>query len=103
MITPIQLSMVQRANDVSTMKQNENSKPLVEQMNTQVMDNKKNIIKHEQVNKKDNADKENTKYDAKEKGNGTYFANQQNKNKKKDEQNDGQVNRMSSSSFDVRA
>ena len=101
MITPIEFGVVQRTNDISMMKQNEDIRPQIDQMNAQVMDNQKAVIKHEHVINKDNADRENTNYDAKEKGSNSYYGSQQRKKKK--EENDGKVKKIGSCSFDVRA
>lgn len=104
-ITPIGLhAMIQRTNDVGIVKQNEDNKPVVEQQGIQTQQVKQeHDLTHKvaETEKKDNA---NYRYDAKEKGKGSYKRQEQ---KKKNEQNDeenigkvrlkGQTNR-----FDVK-
>lgn len=100
MIGPLEFNgVVQRAQDISILKQNEDIKPQYEHMNVQNQQQQKSIIKHENVNKKDNADAKENKFDAKEEGNGTYYRRQYNKKKKEDE--DGTVVRKQSGSFDI--
>ena len=100
MIGPLEFNgVVQRAQDISIIKQNEDIKPQYEHMNVQNQQQQKSIIKHENVNKKDNADAKENKFDAKEEGNGTYYRRQYNKKKKEDE--DGTVVRKQSGSFDI--
>lgn len=72
-IRPVDLNgMVQRTNDISTMKQNEDAKPMVDQGNIQQTVHKHTEhITHEVANK-DNADREQNHFDAKEKGRNEY-------------------------------
>lgn len=101
MIRPVEFSgMIQRTQDASTIKQNENARPQFEQAFTEQRTQKENFIKHESVIKKDNADKNQKKFDAKEKGSNEYFAN----NKKRENNNsksDGMVIKKEQGSFDV--
>ena len=101
MVNPIVFSgMVQRTQDISTIKQNENAKPQFEQVFLQQKNQKDVVLKHESVIKKDNADKEQKKFDAKEKGNGEYFAN--NKKGKQNQKDVGKViKKDNKGSFDV--
>lgn len=100
MVGPIEFNgVVQRAQDMSIIKQNEDVKPQFEHMNVQQNQQQKAVIKHENVNKKDDADAKNNKFDAKEEGNGKYYSRQY--NKKKSENEDGTVIRKHSGSFDV--
>lgn len=53
MIGPLEFNgVVQRAQDISIIKQNEDIKPQYEHMNVQNQQQQKSIIKHENVNKK---------------------------------------------------
>lgn len=100
MISPIEYNgVVQRAQDISAIKQNEDIRPQIDHMNVQNQHQQKEIMKHENVNKKDNADGKENKYDAKEKGNGMYYSEQNKKNNRKKE--DGKVVKKQSGSFDV--
>ncbi len=100
MINPIEFSgMIQRTQDVSIIKQNEDVKPQFEHMSVKQRSEQEAIDKHEHVTKQDNADKKKNKYDAKEKGNNEYYGNGR-KNKKKEEE-EGTVIKRGSSSFDV--
>ena len=105
MLSPIEFNgMIQRTQDISVMKQNEDIKPQFEQMAVQVRQQQKAEEKHTNVNAKDNADRENTKYDAKEKGNGLYYKSQEwKKSKENNEKSDGTVRKISTSSFDIKA
>lgn len=102
MLNPIEFTgMVQRTQDVSTIKQNENIKPQMEHINVQSQETQKAIMKHEQVIKKENADREQNNFDAKEKGNGMYY-DSRNKKKKKNKE-EGSVKKLNSGTFDVKA
>lgn len=100
MINPIEFSgMIQRTQDVSVVKRNEDVKPQFEHVSVQERTQQEAVLRHEQVVKKENADKQEKKFDAKEKGNGEYYGNQRKKKDRKDE--DGRVVIKSQSSFDV--
>ena len=103
MISPIVLQgMIQRTQDISQIKQSEDTRPQTEHVAINTSQQEKVIKKHEQVTKQDNADKNQNNYDAKEKGNGTYFA-QNGKNKNNKKEHDGKVIEKKSGSFDVKA
>ena len=72
-VRPIDMLMVPQMNEVSHIKQSENSKPLVEQTNIFNQNQKEIEVKSEQVNTKDNVDYKDQKYDAKEKSNNEYY------------------------------
>ena len=80
-VSPVSFNgMIQRANDVGSIKQNDDIRPGVEQHSIQIQQVKKeDELTHKVVhlNQKDNEPK---RYDAKEKGNGQY---QKQKQKKK--------------------
>lgn len=81
-IRPIEMNgVISRVQDIGTIKQNEDNKPLVDQSRFQTHFNKEVDQHQKTVREADNSDNYQKKYDAKEKGNGTYFANQ---NKKRD-------------------
>ena len=84
------------------MKQNEDTRPQTEHMSISTRQQEKEIKKHEQVTKQENADKHQNKYDAKEKGNGSYFGSNGKRNKKEKEE-DGKAVVRQSASFDVKA
>lgn len=94
-------SVIQRTQDISTMKQNEEQKPFVEQQNISSNIQKEAVSRHEQVSHKDNDQMGDEKYDAKEKGKGEYYKNSNGK-KKNDKQEDGRVELKSHTSFDIR-
>ncbi len=103
MISPVVLQgTIQRTQDVSQLKQNEDTRPQAEHISISNSQQEKEIRKHEQVTKQENADKQQNKYDAKEKGNGTYFG-QNRKRNKKEQEDDGKVVVKQSASFDVKA
>lgn len=103
MISPIVLQgAIQRTQDVSQIKQNEDTRPQAEHISITTRQQEKEIKKHEQVTKQENADKHQNKYDAKEKGNGSYFGNSEKRNKKEKEE-DGKAIVRQSASFDVKA
>ena len=85
-ITPLGLhAMLQRTNDVSIIKQNEDNKPAMEQHNIQSQQVKHEHALTHKVAKPDEKDNDNYRYDAKEKGNGTYQGQEQKKKKEHDE------------------
>ena len=72
-ITPIMFNAtVQRTQDFTTMKQNEDNKGVVDQGNFQMKMEKEFKLQLSNVRNADNADKKGDNSDAKEKGNGTY-------------------------------
>lgn len=101
LIRPVEFSgMIQRTQDVSTIKQNEDVKPQFEHAIVQQRTQKEAISKHESVIKKDNADKNQKKFDAKEKGSNEYFSNN-NKRERNNSNNDGAVIKKEQGTFDV--
>lgn len=93
---------VTRAQDFSTIKQNEDNKVMVDQGNFQSHFNKEVKQNLSRVHQSDDTDNPNKKYDAKEKGNGQYSGDG-GKNRKKQE-NDGAVQKQTKlqHSFDMR-
>ena len=99
-IAPIDISMMQRMNDVAQIKQNELTRPDVQQ-NVITHEVQKEVnIRSEHVVKKDDANKSDTEHDAREKGKNEYFFTG-NKNKKKSEEN-GKVTIKGNNSFDIK-
>ncbi len=92
--------IVQRTPDYSQLKQQEDVRSQTLEASTVYRQEKETKLHHEQVVKKENADKKENKFDAKEKGNGTYYG-QSNKKKNK-EQKDGSVTKKSTGGFDMK-
>jgi len=86
-IRPVDLNgMIQRTNDVSTIKQQEDSKPIIDQQNIQSGIQKSQERKMKEIVHANDSEEPEYRYDAKEKGNGEY----QGKNKKRKKQQDGE-------------
>ncbi len=101
-IGPIEMTgMVTRSQDISLFKQNEDNKPMIDQSNIQVNVQKKVQDQNQQVNQADNAEYHEYRYDAKEKGNGSYQDNRKD-NKKDKKKTDGVVVEKRTSGFDIR-
>lgn len=88
-VKPIDLAMVQRMNDVSQVKQNENMRPGVEQQNISSRVQKEVYTKSEQVTKKENPDQDTRGFNAKEKSDNEYYGEEQGDRKKRSK--DGRV------------
>lgn len=98
-IRPIEINgAISRVQDFGTIKQNEDNKHLVDQNNFQT--NSKKEIEHHQkkVRNADDSDNYQKKFDAKEKGNGSYFSNS---NKKKDKKQKDDKAKPQSHGFDI--
>lgn len=94
---------MQRSGDGATVKHNEDNKSIVNQMNAQQMGKKEQMHKAENVVKKEDAEFNQEKYDAKEKSKNEYFlSGQKKKSKKKNEENDGVVIVKHCGGFDVK-
>lgn len=94
---------VQNSQNMTSIKQNENAKPAVEQANIAVTTQKEVQQKSENVIRKNDVDQGNEKYDAKEKGKNEYYSV---KVKKKKSESNGQADEKvilkSSGSFDIK-
>lgn len=89
-IRPVDFATIQRTTDVSQIKQQQDTKPMVEQQNIQVQLGKNEQNKAEQVRHADDAQKNEEKFDAREEGKNKYM--KQGDKKKKDKQpTDGKV------------
>lgn len=105
-IRPVVLNgMVQRTQDIGNIKQQEDNKPVVQQHNIEIQQQKQEDRLTHQVQQPDQKENDGYRYDAREKGNNSYEGNQ-NKKKKKQKQepeSDGKVLlKGHSSSFDVK-
>ncbi|MDD6571028.1 MAG: hypothetical protein PUF12_01445 [Thermoflexaceae bacterium] len=99
-VSPVDISMMQRMNDVAQIKHNEITKPDVMQ-NAITHDMEKQIYANaEQIRKKDDANPSDTRHDAREKGKNSYFGNG-GKDKKRQEA-EGKVTIKGAGSFDMK-
>lgn len=92
---------LQRSDESALIRKNEENRALVDQSNAHKVNEKEVQEKYENVVKKDNADYNSEKYDAKEKGKGEYLILKK-KKQKKDEEEDGVVRIKHSGGFDVK-
>ena len=83
-IRPVDITVVQRMQDVSQIKQHENERPIIQQHNIGNKVQKEVHRRNEQVIKKDDVEKQNQKFDAKEKSQNEYLGNK----KKKDSEDE---------------
>lgn len=91
---------VTRAQDFTTIKQNEDNKGMVDQTNYQRKFDQNVEVKLRQVRQGDKAENEGKRFDAKEKGNGTYYGDGGQKRKK--EKEDGRVVLKGHGNFDMK-
>lgn len=98
-ISPVDISMMQRMNDIASMRQNELTRPETQQAVIAKDIEKQAVLNSEMVISKDDANKSNTEHDAREKGKNFYFGDG-GKNKKKKEE--GKVTVKSTKSFDLK-
>lgn len=102
-VRPVDFGMLQRMNEVSQIKQNEVSKPMIDQSNIQNQFVKQINSKTEQVGKKDDLDNAEKKFDAKEKGSNNYFGSDSKKNNSDEtEQEEGRVYIKGQKGFDIK-
>lgn len=102
-IRPVDFNgMVQRTQDVSTLKQNEDNKPVFQQHVLGAKLQKDTQHQLQQVNHGDDAENYQKKYDAREKGSNEYEQNRK-KGKKKAEKEEGKViKKASAGGFDIK-
>ena len=101
-IRPVEMSgVVQRSQDVSQMKHQENNKAFVDSQNFGQQFNKE--VKHQMnsVTDTQKSEKKKDTYDAKNKGNGREYSEQQ-KEKREKKKNNDKVTLRTQSSFDIR-
>lgn len=85
-VRPVHLNgMIQNTQDVSAIRHQENQRPAVEQQHIQIREEQKEQSKAQEVHKKENADNDQKKYDAKEKGSNEYISQRGKKKKEKKE------------------
>lgn len=91
-IRPVEFhGVVQRSQDVSTLKQNEDNKPMVQQQNVQTQFAKDTMQHMHQVNQANDSDNPEQKFDAREKGSNEYENHRNGNKKKKKDENSGKV------------
>lgn len=96
-----EISGVVRAQDYTTIKQHEDTRGAVQQNSLVQNMQKETENRTRQVNESDNAEWQQKKFDAKEKGNGNYTGDGGNARQKKQEP-DGKVVIKGRSSFDIK-
>ncbi len=102
-IGPVELNgAMTRLQDFTSQKHNEDIKGVVDQSNFQTQFNKEIGNKLNQVHKSDDADQSETKYDAKEKGHGSYEGDGGKRRQKEEQPKDGKVIPKTYGSFDVK-
>lgn len=87
-IRPVEFNgMLQRTQDISTLKQNEDNKPMLQQQNVQTQFAKETVRHMQQVHHANDSDNPEKKFDAKEKGSNEYenLYRKKKQNKKNDE------------------
>lgn len=99
-VSPIDISMIQKMNDVSQMKYNDMTRPDVQQNSIAQNIQKQVNVQAEQVVHQEDSAKSNTEHDAREKGKNTYFASSKKSKKKKEEA--GTVKIKNKGSFDIK-
>ena len=91
-IRPVDISgMIQRTQDVSNIKQNEDNKPIVQQYNIGV-----------QVSSTEKKENEGFRYDAKEKGSNSYEGKREKKGQKKEKKDGKVLPKTTSGGFDIK-
>lgn len=101
-VGPVTLNgVIPRTQDIGTIKQHEDNKPMVEQQNIQVQMKTQEERQLKQVNHASDADQHQKKYDAKEKGNNEYRGQQKKKGKGK-QAKDKVVQRQDGGHFDMK-
>lgn len=102
-VGPVTLNgVIPRSQDISTIKHQEDNKPVVEQHNIQTTMKTQGERQLKQVNHKDDAKDHKKKYDAKEKGSNEYRG-QKGKKKKPEEQDEKKPDvRQQFSGFDMK-
>ena len=102
-ISPILMSgVVQRADDVSVIKNQQDNRPMVEQQNVQTQMAKKVDAQRRQVVTPENSNKTDTHADAREKGKNSYFFRKKAKAVKKEETQENHVVKKTTGGFDMK-
>jgi hypothetical protein len=103
-IRPVEFNgIIQRTEDVSNLKHQEDSKPHVDQQNIQTqMQRKEEAVKHQVVTKQDSSQAENHA-DAREEGRGVYYTPSRKKKQEKEKKPaDRVVPKNTSGRFDIK-
>jgi len=101
-IRPIELNgVISRVQDIGTIKQNEDNKPLVDQNRFQTHFDKEVDQHQKKVRDADESNNYQKKYDAKEKGNGTYYSNQDKKKQNNKQEEKNSKKQVESHGFDI--
>ncbi len=98
-IRPVDIGVIQRSQDVSQVRQNELNKPMTDQMNGQQQVQKETYTKTETVTQKEDTDNQGSNPDAKEKGRGLYYGEEE---KKRREKQQGKVVLKGKGGFDIK-
>lgn len=103
MIKPAMMqATVQRTQDMTSIKHQEDNKTYMAQANAQTTVKKEVEHKLQDVHKKDNADYNQQKYDAKEKGKNEYFSQKKKGEDDESEDGDGKVILKKRATFDMK-
>lgn len=101
-IRPVEFSgVVQRSQDVSTVKQNEDNKSMLQQQNVQTQFAKDTTHHMQQVTHANDSDNSQKKFDAREKGSNEY-EDRRNRKKRAEEKNSGKVSVKTTGGFDMK-
>lgn len=102
-IRPVDFNgMMQRTQDVSTIKQNQDNRPVVEQQTIQAEQVKQEQQLSQKVIKAKEKENDAYRYDAKEKGNGSYEQSGDKKQKKKQKNEDKVMIKGQTHGFDIK-
>lgn len=96
---------ITRAQDYTTIKHNEDNKGIIDQNNFQSQFNKAVDNKMAQVHQSEDTQKQNKRFDAKDKGDGEYSGDggkNRNKRNQKDDNSDGKVTIKNMNRFDMK-
>ena len=97
----MEIAAITRTQDFTTVKQNEDNRSIIQQSNMVQNMNREEENKPKQVAQSENAEWMNKKFDAREKGNGSYSGNG-GENRKKRQEPDGVVKLKSQGGFDIK-
>jgi len=101
-IRPVEFSgVVQRSQDVSTVKQQEDNKSMLQQQNVQTQFSKETVHHMRQVTHANDSDNAQKKFYAREKGSNEY-EDRRNRKKKAEEKNSGKVSVKTTGGFDMK-
>ena len=102
-IRPIDMSgMIQRTQDVGTIKQQEDEKPYIDQQNIQQDVKKEEQKLTKEVHHADDSNQPEYRYDAKEKGNNQYQQKKQKKKKQHEKVEDKVMEKHCTGSIDIK-